>query len=179
MSVLNHTCNICYSNDTHYKLKCNTCKHNVCNDCFSNILFNTDKFNKNYMDDITNFKCPYCTNITTFTLKKLNNLNINDKLVKLLIKKSHDNANDFDEHKKVLIDGYNVLSNQVNVLQKLLYESDSIKEQYKTIINKLKLKLQKMNDESDVKYEKIVNVVKNTKQKSTLYNEINSIIHGK
>ena len=100
-------------------------------------------------------------------------------LIMMMMMHYDDNANDFDEHKKVLIDGYNVLSNQVNVLQKLLYESDSIKEQYKTIINKLKLKLQKMNDESDVKYEKIVNVVKNTKQKSTLYNEINSIIHGK
>ena len=131
------------------------------------------------MDDITNFKCPYCTNITTFTLKKLNNLNINDKLVKLLIKKSHDNDNDFDEHKKVLIDSYNVLSNQVNVLQKLLYESNSVNEQYKTIITKLKSKLQKMNDDPGNKYEKIVNVVKNTKQKSTLYHEINNIIHNK
>ena len=179
MSVLNTICNICYSNETHHKLKCNTCNHNVCNDCFSNILFNNDKFNENYIDDITNFKCPYCTNMTTFTSKKLNNLNINDKLVKLLIKKNHDNDNDFDEHKKVLIDSYNVLSNQVNVLQKLLYESNSVNEQYKTIITKLKSKLQKMNDDPGNKYEKIVNVVKNTKQKSTLYHEINNIIHGK
>ena len=36
-----------------------------------------------------------------------------------------------------------------------------------------------MNDDPGNKYEKIVNVVKNTKQKSTLYHEINNIIHNK
>ena len=84
---MNNICYICYSNETHHKLKCETCNHNVCNDCFSNILFNNDKFNQNYMDDIANFKCPYCTNMTTFSSKNLNHFNINDKLVKLLIKK--------------------------------------------------------------------------------------------
>jgi len=149
MSVLNNICNICYSNETHHKLKCNTCKHNVCNDCFSNILFNTDKFNETYIDDITNFKCPYCTNMTTFSPKKLNHFNINDKLVKLLIKKSHDKDLDY-EHKKLLIESYNGLLDQVNELKKQLDESFSINKQYKTFIIKIKSKLEKMNSNKHV-----------------------------
>ncbi len=79
------TCNICCSNEIHHKLKCNTCNHQVCNECFSKIIFNNAKFNENYIDDTACYRCPYCVNNTTFTSKKLNHLNINDKLVNLVI----------------------------------------------------------------------------------------------
>ena len=182
MSVLSTICNICYSNETHHKLKCNTCKHNVCNDCFSNILFNTDKFNENYIDDITNFKCPYCTNMTTFSPKKLNHFNINDKLIKLLIKKKNDKVDLFNND---IVEFNNALMNEVEDLKKIIYnlevELSNVKINNTIISNKLtksSLKLNQMND-SNIKYSKIVDLLNNTKKKTVLFNEMNDIINSK
>ena len=43
----------------------------------------------------------------------------------------------------------------------------------------MKPKLEKMNDDTGVKYEKIVNIIKKKTQKSILYDEINNIINSK
>ena len=80
----NKTCSICYNHYTNDNLKCKTCKNEVCDDCYANIVFNEDEFTFNFMQDKLFFKCPFCVSENNFSTN-INNFNINNKLIKLLI----------------------------------------------------------------------------------------------
>ena len=56
----NKICIICYNNDTNDNLKCKQCKHSVCNDCFSNIIFNKEIFMPNFIFDKQLYECCFC-----------------------------------------------------------------------------------------------------------------------
>ena len=97
VSKMSNNCQICYNKNTNDLLKCKQCKNNVCDVCFANIIFNNQNFNNDYIDNKTKFTCPFCKYHNVFNTK-INNYNTNDKLIKLLIKKSHDTNFD-DEYK--------------------------------------------------------------------------------
>ena len=56
----NKICNICYNNETNNILKCKQCKHVVCDECYSNIIFNNPIFMPNFILDNQLYNCPYC-----------------------------------------------------------------------------------------------------------------------
>jgi hypothetical protein len=127
MSEYINVCNICYNNERHHKLKCNTCNHDVCNNCFSNILFTTEKFNENYLDNnITRFKCPYCCSMNIFSINKIKHLNINDKLVKLSIEQNQKNIQDYNNlvHKNnnLIVDYNSLIEENYKMKNELQYE---------------------------------------------------------
>ena len=199
---INDICHICYNNERHHKLKCNTCNHDVCNTCFSRIIFNGENFNDNYMNDITLFRCPFCTNKTTFTIKKMNHYNINDKLVKLSIKKNKKYYEDYNnmindnikivDNNNFLINEVHELNNEINNLnikiidiqdKKLVIENIlvDIKQKKTKIKNKLieaNLKIKNISNYSAIKYDQIITLLNNTKRKTVLFDQINQIINS-
>ena len=82
----NKCCQICYNKTTNDTLKCKQCKNSVCDVCYASIIFNNEKFNDDYMNNKTTFKCAFCKFENVFSTT-INNYNTNDKLIKLLIKK--------------------------------------------------------------------------------------------
>ena len=175
------TCNICYSNEIHHKIKCNTCKHNVCSDCFGNIIFNNDKFHDNYIDDTACYRCPYCTNNTTFTSKKLNHLNINDKLVKLVIKETKQYVSyaiNIIEDYNILVDENIKMKNEINVLKRELEDEKEKKIRYRDRLKESKLQIQLFDGFPAAKYEKINELLKITNKRTILYNQIKYIINS-
>jgi hypothetical protein len=122
--------------------------------------------------------------MTSFTSKKLNHLNINDKLIKLLIKKGNDKGDeyDYDSTLSELIHDNNDLCYEIEELKTKLNESTLLNAQYETsmkdVISKLKKIEKQTRNDPGVKYDKIINLIKNTKKRTILYDEINKIING-
>ena len=203
MSVLNHTCNICYNKNTNDTFKCKQCKNSVCDICYASMIFNNENFSDDYINNKTTFKCAFCKFQNVFSTT-INNYNTNDKLIKLLIKKSNDNDVD-DEYKNMLIHNNNALCNEIDELRK---ERDELKKElsnekndhdlYDKEMNKLftelksKMKKKKRHDKNiaaltskfneiinhpGYKYELIVQLLDKTKRKTMLYDEIKSIIN--
>ena len=86
----NKTCCICYNNDTNNILKCQQCKHAVCDECFSNIVFKNELFMPKFILGFQDYECPFCKYENNFNTK-INNFNANNKLIKLLIFKLNKN----------------------------------------------------------------------------------------
>ena len=187
-------CQICYNKNTNDTLKCKQCKNSVCDVCYASIIFNNENFNNDYMNNKTTLKCAFCKFENVFSTT-INNYNTNDKLIKLLINKNEYNEIDDDEdddltntrvdnaYTNALIHNNNSLCNQIDELKKKLHESTLLNKQYETkmkdVISKLKKIEEKTKNEPGVKYDKIVDLIKNTKRRTILYDEIYYIIHNK
>jgi hypothetical protein len=144
------------------------------------------------MNNKTTFKCAFCKFENVFSTT-INNYNTNDKLIKLLINKNEYNDIDEDddltntnidnEYTNVLIHNNNSLCNQIDELKKKLHESTLLNKQYETkmkdVVSKLKKIEEKTKNEPGVKYDKIVDLIKNTRRRTILYDEIYYIIHNK
>jgi len=151
----------------------------VCDICYASIIFNNEKFNDDYMNNKTTFKCAFCKFENVFSTT-INNYNTNDKLIKLLINKNEYNEIDDDEdddltnirvdnaYTNALIHNNNSLCNQIDELKKKLHESTLANKQYETImydfISRLKKIEKQVNNKPGVKYDKIVDLIKNTKK---------------
>jgi hypothetical protein len=156
------TCCICYNKNTNDNLKCKTCKNQVCDECYANIVFNNCQFMPNYMENKTLFNCPFCTHENIFSTT-INNYNTNNRLIQLLIIKLNENNKN-----------YNKLVNEMNNLKEcnniLLHENNILNKN----INKIRLEIEYKPIK---KLEKIENVIKNTKKNTILFNQINEILN--
>ena len=196
------TCGICYKQFDYGNscLKCRQCINVVCDDCYSNIVFNNELFMPNFILDRQQYNCPFCRYTNTCSTK-INNFNTCNKLIKLLIYKMNKNnirynslVDDFNDSKidnSKILNENNELNNQLNNLRsfnlKLLNESKDLKNQLNNIKldseykikhieennNKLELEYKPINE----KLEKIESVIKNTKRGTILFNQINFILN--
>ena len=196
------TCNICYKkydNGTS-SLKCRQCTNEICDDCYSTIVFNNEMFMPSFILDIQQYDCPFCRYTNTCSTK-INNFNTCNKLIKLLIYKMNKNnimynsvVNDYNnsiiDNNKILNEN-NDLNNQLKNLRsfnlKILNEKEELKKQLNNVKldselkikhieenkHKLELEYKLKND----KLEKIENVIKNTKKSTILFNQINQILN--
>ena len=188
-------CQICYNKKSNDTLKCKQCKNSVCDVCYASIIFNNEKFNDDYMNNKTTFKCAFCKFENVFSTT-INNYNTNDKLIKLLINKNNKNAIDDDDdedddltntrvdnaYTNALIHNNNSLCIQIDELKKKLHESTLANKQYETamkdVISKLKKIEEKTKNKPDDKLKQIENIIQNTKRRTMLYDEIYYIIHN-
>ena len=157
----NKCCQICYNKNINDTLKCKQCKNSVCDICYASITFNNKNFNDDYMDNKTIFKCAFCKFQNVFSTT-INNYNTNDKLIKLLIQ--------INNTKFIVI---NTLVRDINNLRKcnksLICENNVLNKK----LNNVKLEIEYKPDN---KLKQIEDVIKNTKRRTLLYDEINSII---
>ena len=158
---MNKCCQICYNKNTNDTLKCKQCKNSVCDICYASITFNNENFNDDYMDNKTIFKCAFCKFQNVFSTT-INNYNTNDKLIKLLIQ--------INNTKFIVI---NTLVRDINNLRKcnksLICENNVLNKK----LNNVKLEIEYKPDN---KLKQIEDVIKNTKRRTLLYDEINNII---
>ena len=158
---MNKCCQICYNKNINDTLKCKQCKNSVCDICYASITFNNENFNDDYMDNKTIFKCAFCKFQNVFSTT-INNYNINDKLIKLLIQ--------INNTKFIVI---NTLVRDINNLRKcnksLICENNVLNKK----LNNVKLEIEYKPDN---KLKQIEDVMKNTKRRTLLYDEINNII---
>ena len=124
----NKICNICYNNNINDNLKCKTCKNEVCDDCYANIVFNEDKFIFNFMQDKSFFKCPFCVSDNIFSTT-INNYNTNNRLIKLKMnnrsinyKKLVHELNNLRNFNDEILNDNNDLENQISNLRKFNFE---------------------------------------------------------
>ena len=139
------TCKICYNNNINDNLKCKTCKNEVCDDCYANIVFNEDKFIFNFMQDKSFFKCPFCVSDNLFSTT-INNYNTNNRLIKLLISKMNKHNINYNHLKHELnnlrnfndeiLNDNNDLENQISNLRKFNYEMINKNKELKALIPK-------------------------------------------
>ena len=175
---MSNNCLICYNKNTNNLLKCKQCKNCICDVCFASIIFKNQKFNNDYLDNKTKFKCPFCLYNNVFNTK-INNYNTNDKLIKLLIHKN--------ENVKKSVDNEMIGYEMIGLNESLMDNVDDLKIQISNLkientitSNKLiksSLKLEQMNN-YNLKYSKIVDLLNNTKRKTVLFNEIKDIINA-
>ena len=160
----NKCCQICYNKTTNDTLKCKQCKNSVCDICYASIIFNYENFNDDYLNNKTTLKCAFCKFKNVFSTT-INNYNTNDRLIKLLIQKKKD--------KDIVV---NTLVREINNLREcnksLVCENNVLN----TKLNNIKLEIEYKPDE---KLKQIEDVIKNTKKRTILYNEIKSIINNK
>ena len=158
---MNKCCQICYNKNINDTLKCKQCKNSVCDICYASITFNNENFNDDYMNNKTTFKCAFCKFQNVFSTT-INNYNINDKLIKLLIQ--------INNTKFIVI---NTLVRDINNLRKcnksLICENNVLNKK----LNNVKLEIEYKPDN---KLKQIEDVIKNTKRRTLLYDEINNII---
>ena len=158
---MNKCCQICYNKNINDTLKCKQCKNSVCDICYASITFNNENFNDDYMDNKTILKCAFCKFQNVFSTT-INNYNINDKLIKLLIQ--------INNNKFIVI---NTLVRDINNLRKcnksLICENNVLNKK----LNNVKLEIEYKPDN---KLKQIEDVIKNTKRRTLLYDEINNII---
>ena len=158
---MNKCCQICYNKNTNDTLKCKQCKNSVCDICYASITFNNENFNDDYMNNKTTFKCAFCKFQNVFSTT-INNYNTNDKLIKLLIQ--------INNTKFIVI---NTLVRDINNLRKcnksLICENNVLNKK----LNNVKLEIEYKPDN---KLKQIEDVIKNTKRRTLLYDEINNII---
>ena len=158
---MNKCCQICYNKNINDTLKCKQCKNSVCDICYASITFNNENFNDDYMDNKTIFKCAFCKFQNVFSTT-INNYNTNDKLIKLLIQ--------INNTKFIVI---NTLVRDINNLRKcnksLICENNVLNKK----LNNVKLEIEYKPDN---KLKQIEDVIKNTKRRTLLYDEINNII---
>ena len=155
------TCCICYNKNTNDNLKCKTCKNQVCDECYANIIYNNIEISLSYNKNEPLYKCPFCKNDNIFSTT-INNYNTNDKLIKLLIQ--------INNTKFIVI---NTLVREINNLRKcnksLICENNVLNKK----LNNVKLEIEYKPDN---KLKQIEDVIKNTKRRTLLYDEINNII---
>jgi hypothetical protein len=136
----------------------------VCDICYASIIFNYENFNDDYLNNKTTLKCAFCKFKNVFSTT-INNYNTNDRLIKLLIQKKKD--------KDIVV---NTLVREINNLREcnksLVCENNVLN----TKLNNIKLEIEYKPDE---KLKQIEDVIKNTKKRTILYNEIKSIINNK
>jgi hypothetical protein len=136
----------------------------VCDICYASIIFNYENFNDDYLNNKTTLKCAFCKFKNVFSTT-INNYNTNDRLIKLLIQKKKD--------KDIVV---NTLVREINNLREcnksLVCENNVLNKK----LNNIKLEIEYKPDE---KLKKIEDVIKNTKKRTILYNEIKSIINNK
>jgi hypothetical protein len=136
----------------------------VCDVCYASIIFNYENFNDDYLNNKTTLKCAFCKFKNVFSTT-INNYNTNDRLIKLLIQKKKD--------KDIVV---NTLVREINNLREcnksLVCENNVLNKK----LNNIKLEIEYKPDE---KLKKIEDVIKNTKKRTILYNEIKSIINNK
>ena len=158
---MNKCCQICYNKNNNDTLNCKQCKNSVCDICYASITFNNKNFNDDYMDNKITFKCAFCKFQNVFSTT-INNYNINDKLIKLLIQ--------INNTKFIVI---NTLVRDINNLRKcnksLICENNVLNKK----LNNVKLEIEYKPDN---KLKQIEDVIKNTKRRTLLYDEINNII---
>jgi hypothetical protein len=194
----NKTCCICYNNNINDNLKCKICKNEVCDDCYSNIIFNNQVFMPNFILDNQLYNCPYCKTENNFNTN-INNFNINNKLIKLLIFKLNknninynnlvDELNNLRNYRNEILNDNNDLENQINNLRKFNFELikknkelnnqlNNVNIDLKQTYNNITLELEyKPQNEKLEKLEKIENLIKSTKKNTILYNQINDILN--
>ena len=198
----NKTCDICYKNynNTTSSLKCRQCTNEICDDCYSNIVFNKDMFMPNFILDIQQYDCPFCRYTNTCSTK-INNFNTCNKLIKLLIYKMNKNniiynnvVNDYNnsiiDNNKILNEN-NDLNNQLNNLRrfnlKILNENEDLKNQLNNLKldSEIKIKnIEEINQSLELEYkpkkdklDKIESIIKNTKRETVLFNQISFILN--
>jgi hypothetical protein len=136
----------------------------VCDICYASIIFNYENFNDDYLNNKTTLKCAFCKFKNVFSTT-INNYNTNDRLIKLLIQKKKD--------KDIVV---NTLVREINNLREcnksLVCENNVLNKK----LNNIKLEIEYKPDE---KLKQIEDVIKNTKRKTILYDEIKSIINNK
>ena len=195
----NKICNICYNNNINDNLKCKTCKNEVCDDCYANIVFNEDKFIFNFMQDKSFFKCPFCVSDNIFSTT-INNYNTNNRLIKLLILKMNNGSinykklvhelNNLRNFNDEILNDNNDLENQISNLRKFNFELIKKNKELKALIPKpdifsilenqtleLEYKPEKEKIEKMEKLEKIEILIKSTKKNTILYNQIHDILN--
>ena len=120
-------CQICYNKNINDTLKCKQCKNCICDVCYASIIFNNENFNDDYMNHKTTLKCAFCKFENVFSTT-INNYNTNDKLIKLLIKKSNDKNDKYgnDITFNELLHDNNSLYNEIDELKK---ERDELKKE--------------------------------------------------
>jgi hypothetical protein len=136
----------------------------VCDVCYASIIFNYENFNDDYLNNKTTLKCAFCKFKNVFSTT-INNYNTNDRLIKLLIQKKKD--------KDIVV---NTLVREINDLREcnksLVCENNVLNKK----LNNIKLEIEYKPDE---KLKQIEDVIKNTKKRTILYDEIKSIINNK
>jgi hypothetical protein len=190
----NKTCSICYNHYTNDNLKCKTCKNEVCDDCYANIVFNEDEFIFNFMQDKSFFKCPFCVSDNIFSTT-INNYNTNNRLIKLLISKINKNNINYNNLKHELnnlrnfndeiLNDKNDLENQITNLRKFNFELIKKNKELNNQLNNVNIDLKqtcleleyKPENEKLEKLEKIENLIKSTRKNTILYNQINDILN--
>jgi hypothetical protein len=151
----NKTCCICYNKNTKDNLKCKTCKNQVCDECYANIIFNNRDFPIDFKKDTCKYKCPFCKEINIFS-SSINKYNTNNKLIKLLLQTMEKDNIEF-----------NCLVDDINILRRKNYELQNELNEIKNISNSTSTdKLQEL--------EKILNSSKN--KNTILYKQIKSIL---
>lgn len=178
------SCIICYDKDTNNNLKCKICKNEVCDVCYANIVFNNEKFTFNFIEDKTEYNCPFCKHENLFSTT-INNYNTNNKLIKLLIEKKIKDDVEF-----------NNLVDDINFLRKHNYELQDELRKIKSNNHNLSTELIKLNHinhnlstevksfknmieykPSIEKLEKIEKIIKSTKKSTILFNKITEILN--
>ena len=141
-------CNICYNNDTNNILKCQQCKHAVCDECFSNIVFKNELFMPKFILGFQDYECPFCKYENNFNTK-INNFNANNKLIKLLIFKLNKNNSTYNEllsnfnylqnYNKEILNDNNDLENQLQNLRNFNFEILKKNKELKNQINNIEI----------------------------------------
>jgi hypothetical protein len=168
----NKVCNICYNKNTIDNLKCKTCKHQVCDDCYANIIIHNERFPIDFNDDKCVYKCPFCKEINIFS-SKINNFYTNNKLIKLLLQKMEDDNQEFN----ALLNNFNFLkSNFINLqdeLKKMKNDNNNLSTQVKYF--KIHLEYKPLLTS---KLEEVGKILNSSKNKNTiLYKQINQILN--
>ena len=144
----NKICFICYNNETNNMLKCQQCKHSVCDECFSNIVFQNKLFMPQFIQSYQVYECPFCKYENAFSTK-INNFNTNNKLIKLLIFKLNKNNKRYNElvcelnylksFNKEILDDNNNLENQLQNLRNFNFELLKNNKELKKQINNIEI----------------------------------------
>jgi hypothetical protein len=200
--VNNKTCDICYKQYDYgdSSLKCRQCTNEVCDDCYSNIVFNNELFIPNFILDRQQYDCPFCRYTNTCSTK-INHFNTCKKLIKLLIYKMNknnirynslvDDLNYLRTNHNEILNENNDLNNQLNNLRnfnfKLLNENKDLKNQLNNVKLDSEYKIKDVEENNyklaleykpiNEKLEKIESVIKNTKRETVLFNQINFILN--
>ena len=195
----NKICNICYNNETSNIIKCKQCKHVVCDECFSNIVFKDKLFMPRFILSHQVYKCPFCQYENDFNTN-INNYNVNNKLIKLLILKFNKNninynnlvheLNNLRNFRDEILNDNNDLENQIANLRKFNFELIKKNKELSALIPQqdifsilenqtleLEYKPEKEKIEKMEKLEKIEILIKSTKKNTILYNQINDILN--
>ena len=144
----NKTCCICYNKHTNDNLKCKTCKNEVCDECYSNIIFNNQIFMPNFIIDKQLYHCPFC-NFENNSSTNINNFNVNNKLIKLLIFKLNKNNSTYNEllikiidlqnYNKEILNDNKDLENQIQNLRNFNFEILKKNKELKNQINNIEI----------------------------------------